>query len=649
MRTRTLRLLSIVTLTAILLTSIPWPPAPPPEAHAQGVPNAVIGFIRFIGALRRRNRVYREARVTQRDMDAYYDALHDTAAQQLIDNELMGTGELSTENRTRTRVYIRLQASLRAEQQAVTAQIEAEKNQARQEFNRNIGRQLVQILVQSPGGQQIIGDLRRTVGELRNLAAGLQSAIANNRPFDLIAQEFAGMAGDISILRNAAYNLGQRVGQKLDQLLGGAISRLDRAMGQAQSELGEAIGEIDEIDGELASLQTTERTPVSLVEEGGPLGEIRPVNRATAAVDAAAEAYTNVALVAAAIENPTEAQRGTMRDRIRQGLLEGRLDRLNQAGQRASHVSCTGVSQAQYQTAMAQLGSPPEQPLDPSTARYLVCRDPATDTVIYAALIGGSAEKATEIAEGQAEETEAVAPTVPVQPPPEDRCSLSGEGDFIIENLSIGSHSSTCEDLAYPFDMPAEPLLLIMAAGGKWTIVEESPVATTWAWQATQPTEGAVITGKAVDNGSTLDIDVEIRSVPTSSTNPLQPANANGYALLALLPLFPLSLRLNSRRRRRWVLLAIGVLALLLTAQSCDVQGTFSGSYSFPIPEEGFPCEVDPENPNLAEMPASSGQVVIQLIVTDEDETASCEITAHPSGLGVLKRDGFYSEIPSGE
>lgn len=646
---RRLRSLSIILLVTLLASQIPPLPAPP-EAHAQGqLANAVVGFFKVLGAFRRRNRVYREARATQGEMNAYYDELTSAAQGQLTERELMGTGRLNAENRSQLRVYMRLRAALLAEQQAVTDQIEAEKNQARQEFNRRLANELVQVLIRSPGGQSLLNDIRRGMDELRQAAQAVQTAIGEKRPFEALAQAFEDKAGDIPLLRDAAYNLGQHAGHKFDELLGGVISDVDRAMANVQAGMGDALAEINRVDAELARFDETERQPVSLVEEGGPLGQIYGVDRANAPADVAAQAYTNAAIIADALRNPSEAEKETMRDRIRSQLLADRLDRLDRASQLSTHVNCRGVGRGEYIQAMGQLGRAPEDPMDPDSAGYLVCRDTASGEIVHAALIGGSVAEATEVAEEMATEEDQT--EVPTEPPLlEDRCSLSGEGDFVIENVSLISTSSTCDDDAYPADSEAEIMLLIMASTGIWSIVEETPVQTTWGWRATQDLEGAIMQGTAIDNGSTLDIDVSM-TVPPSGASYLPPSvNGNGLALLGLLPMFPLALTIKSRRRRRWALLTIAFLSLLLTAQSCDVYGTLTGSYSFPLPPDGFPCEVPAENPNLAEMPGSSGQSAFQLTIDSYDEegqrTASetCEITAHMTGTGILKREGVYTQ-----
>jgi hypothetical protein len=246
--------------------------------------------------------------------------------------------------------------------------------------------------------------------------------------------------------------------------------------------------------------------------------------------------------------------------------------------------------------------------------------------------------------EGVAEEPEV--PTVPEEIAPlGDRCSLSGEGDFVIENLQISSVSNSCEDSQYPFGLAAEPLLVYLASTGRWVIVSDTEDATTWSWQATSDLQGAIVEGTAQTDGASLVIDTTLTVPPSGTSRVPLPSHANGLALAALLPMVPLAMSLSSSKRRRLALLSITFLALLLTAQSCDVYGSFTGHYTLPIPQEGFACEIPPENPNLAEMPGSSGQVSMQLAVVDDKGVAeSCTISASVTGVGILKQDGFYTE-----
>jgi hypothetical protein len=580
-------------------------------------------------------------------MDAYYDAMIDEARQQLQDREMIGDFDSAT--RSQLRSYIKMYEALQAERDAVTQMIESEKNDARREFNRSLTREVVGVLVRSPGGQSLIGDLRSTVGELRQAAQAVQAAIAEGRPFDALAQALADKVGDIPILRETAYEVGYAAGQKVDQLLGGVLTQVDQAMSNMQSGMGDALDKINEVDAELARFDETERTPVSLVEEGSPLSNIRGVDRANAAVDVAATAYTNAAIIAGAFQDPSNAEKDRMRDRIRDQLLADKLDRLGQVGQTMKTVVCQGVGRGEYIAAMGQLGRTPEEPLDPERSGYLICVDKATGALVHAALIGPAkvAEVTTTPDEiSDAEKTEAASTSeVPPPPPEEERCSLSGNGDFVIEGFEILSLSNTCENVDFSEGFQAEPLLIYLAVAGQWVMVDSTPVGNVWEWQATMPLEGAIVNGEARVVGTALDIEATI-NVPRSSSSIFpSPTRGHALALVVLIPLFPLASKVSSRRRRRIILLIITACVLLLSAQSCDIWGNMYGHYNFPIPENGFPCDVPAENPNLAEMPGSTGNFEFTFYsADDEGNVDKCTTRATVSGLGVLKREGFYNE-----
>lgn len=648
MRTKVFKVATLLVVISVLFSSLPVLPHTTQEAEAASpITNALIGLFNVIGAARRRNRVYREARATQSDMNAYYDALIDEAQQQLRDREMIG--DFDSETRSQLRSYIKMYEALHAEQEAVTQMIESEKNDARREFNRSLTREVVGVLVRSPGGQSLIGDIRSSVGELRQAAQAVQAAIAEGRPFDVLAQALADKVKDIPVLRDTAYQVGYAAGQKVDQLLGGVLTQVDQAMSNMQEGMGDALDKINEIDAELARFDERERTPVSLVEEGSPLSNIRGVDRANAAVDVAATAYTNAAIIAGAFQDPSNADKESMRDRIRDQLLGDKLDRLGQVGQGMKTVICQGVGRGEYINAMAQLGRTPEEPLNPDRVGYLVCVDKTTGALVSAALIGPAkvAEVTTTPDEvSEAEETEtASTEEAPALPPEEERCSLSGNGDFVIEGLEVLSQSNTCENVDFTSGVPAEPMLLYLAIGGRWVMVDSTPQGNVWEWQATMPLEGAIINGEARVVGTALDIETTVNVPRSSSSIVPSPTQGHAIALTALIPLFPLAAKITSRKRRRILLLIITACVLLLTAQSCDVWGNMYGHYSFPIPENGFPCEVPADNPNLAEMPGSTGNFEFTLYsADDEGNVQKCITRATVSGLGILKRDGYYNE-----
>lgn len=645
-----LKSIILILLVTLLFGELPAPLPSQTVAHAQGAPvNAVVALFNIIGAARRRNRVYREARATQREMDAYYDELLVEARSQLQERGLMGEGtqgNFTLENRGQLRVYIKMYEALEAEREAVTQQIEREKNDARRQFNRNLTNEVVGILIKSPGGQRLIGDMRGALGEMRAAVESIREAIENNRPFDALVAALQEKIEKVPVIRHAAQELGSVVAQKIDRLLGGVITRMEGIVDNVQGGMGDALDQINQLDSELARVDEKERVPVSLVEEGGVLSNIRGVDRANAVADVAAQAYTNAAVIAGALRNPTEEQRSTMRDRIREQLLADRLDRLSSFGSRTRYVDCQGVGQAVYNQAMVQLGRTPEIPQDTATSAYLVCRDKNSGAIVHAALIGPAmGASATQTAEAMAEEEEEEGtPTETTGAPPlEDRCSLRGNGDFVIENYSIRGGSSSCEDFNYPADAIGDPLLLYMAALGRWVVVAETPAGTEWQWQATEDLEGLIVGASAKTVGTTLEINASITAPPSEASRLPLRASSNGYALAMMLPLLPFTALVSSGKRRRVLMLLMTVLAFLLMAQSCTAYGTFSGSYAFPLPDDGFPCEVSPDNPNLAEMPASSGQVNFELTVIDEDSSETCSANASVSGLGILKRDGVYT------
>lgn len=651
MRQRILKSIILCMVLVLLFGELPGPLPTLPQAHAQGSPaNAVVALFNIIGAARRRNRVYREARATQRDMNAYYDELLVEARTQLQERGLMGQGtqgEFTLENRGQLRVYIKMYEALQAEREAVTQQIEREKNDARRQFNRSLTNEVVGILIKSPGGQSLIGDMRNTLGELRQAVEAVQDAIKNNRPFDALVAALQEKIEKVPVIRHAAQEIGSVVAQKIDRLLGGVITRMEGALDNVQGEMGQALDQVNQLDAELARVDERERTPVSLVEEGGVLSNIRGVDRANAVVDVAAQAYTNAAIIAGALQNPSEEQRSTMRDRIRDQLLGERLDRLSGFGDRTRHVACEGVGQAAYISAMQQLGRTPEQPANPSTSAYLVCKDKVSGTLVHAALIGpalGAEATLTAKAAGD-EEGDPTATTESEVSPLEERCDLSGNGDFVIENYQLSNVSNSCEESFLAPGWPAEPLLVYMAVAGSWVETSSSAVGREWTWQTTEDLEGAIVSATANTYGSALEIDVSITVPPSGSSLLPSPTRGHGYALAALLPLLPLTGMLSSRKRSRVLRVVLTILAFLLMAQSCDVYGSLSGSYSFPLPEDGFACEVPADNPNLAEMPGSSGHVTIELTaVDDEGNMESCGTSADVTGIGILKRDGFYTQ-----
>lgn len=148
--------------------------APPTPAITQPLPPGLreaTAFFNLLGSLNRRNRVYSEARRTQADVDAYCDKLRHEFAEDLVKGE-MPTAPLQKPVRS----LIRMTQALERERDAASAQIEAEKNDARRSFNSEVGANLFDLLIHSSGGQRLVSDIQPNTDRLRQAVELVQEA-----------------------------------------------------------------------------------------------------------------------------------------------------------------------------------------------------------------------------------------------------------------------------------------------------------------------------------------------------------------------------------------------------------------------------------------------------------------------------------------
>lgn len=402
MKNRTLSRLLIAVLVLALLTAdvAVLPGGSVEEAHAAGPWNAILGLFRVGGALHRRNEVYREAGATAPEINAYYDRLLEetrTTRQEMVTRAAAGET-----NPRLVRAYTRLEAALEGEREAAIQMIEAEKNEARQTFERTLTREVIRILIALPGGQRILGDLREAVSGAREAAKAVQIAAEEGRPIEALKDALAEKVGDIPIVQGAARELGSAVGHQVDRALGGLLTKLDRAVDNVQTGMDEALDALDEIDAELAAHDETEREPVSVVEDESLVAEVVPVDRVNAAADVAATAYVRAAEINGAL---AEGSRDTMHERVRGALLDERLEGIQQAasGEFAGQRYCTSVGRGEYEVAAEALGQTPQVPKDPEKATYLVCYDLQTQAPLFADVLGTEEEEEDDEEEAEAE------------------------------------------------------------------------------------------------------------------------------------------------------------------------------------------------------------------------------------------------------
>ena len=176
------RLTRFVTVTLVFILLLTAAPAPLPWAGVETAeaaflgPNGILGLFRIGAALAQRNRVYTEAGATAEEINAYYDGL--IARAQGVRKDFIAEARTGTRPAQFAPAYTRVEAALEAERRAAIQMIEAEKKQARRDFNRKLGKEITNILIAAPGGQRIIG---RGAGCAQGYAGGSGCAPGGGR------------------------------------------------------------------------------------------------------------------------------------------------------------------------------------------------------------------------------------------------------------------------------------------------------------------------------------------------------------------------------------------------------------------------------------------------------------------------------------
>ena len=355
-----------------------------PPAAAQVAPaNAALGLFRVINAINRRNRIYQAARDTQRDFNAYYSSLQNTARAQLVSGELnsLRQGETGLET-VRAAAYIRMTAALAAEQAAITRAIDAETKQARRDFNRTLVRQLQEVVIRLPGAQQILGEVRSLISNIRSTVIALQTAAASNQPLDVLTQRLAEQVSSSEIVQDRVRNLGSMLGPDLDRGLGGALTQVNNTIQDINREANQAVELLDGMDAQVAALDLSRAEVAEGGATVGPLN-IRLTDRATAVLDVASQGLAFLS----AMQGTGGTTREQMYQQIRTDLLQERNAQLLNAAQHVSQVVCTGVGRGDYEVAVGMLGKSPDTAADPEKATYMVCSDRDTGQPVRAWIV----------------------------------------------------------------------------------------------------------------------------------------------------------------------------------------------------------------------------------------------------------------------
>jgi hypothetical protein len=361
----------------------------PPAAQAQiPVANLAWGGARVLGAMVRRSQTYTAAAQTQRDFNRYYDRLQDTARTQLASGELSSLRNTQAGlQHVRMGAYIKVYEATDAEHRAVTRAIEAEKNEARRNFNRTVVREITSAVIRLPGAQQILTDVRGTIANLRAAVIALQSAIAAGRPFDQLREALANQVRDSAYMQDHVRYLGTLLGQDLDRAMGGALTRVDQALQRAQEEMAAAATGLDQIDAQVAAL-SIDSANVAPGDQTGSGSTIRATDGLNAALDAASNAIAFFGL----IQDSRGTTRNEMYQEIRSQMQQEHNVELLNAAMTVRLVTCTGVGRGEYVTAMGMLGRTPGTVPDPEDARYVVCTERQSGQPVSAYIVGGGVE-----------------------------------------------------------------------------------------------------------------------------------------------------------------------------------------------------------------------------------------------------------------
>lgn len=359
-----------------------------PVQAAPPAPNLIVGLFRFMAALEQRNRVYAEARATAAEINTYYDQL--IAQTDQMRREMVASAATGDTHPRLARAYTRIGAALEAERRAAIDMIEAEKQQARQDFLRRLGSEIRGILIGSPGGQKVLTEIREAIGGIREAAVAVQIAAEAGKPTNMLGEALARKVGGMGIVKDAARELGSMAGHQIDRGLGGLVSRIEGVIDNINTEVDGVIDWLDDMDSSIAQHQEQRREPVSLVGNRAHTNILIPVDRAAAAIDIAANAFARAAEQSGNLE--PGMTRDTMIDRIRADLLDARLSGIGAvvSGNLSGRVYCTGVGRGEYELAAQALGQIPEVSPNPERARYMVCYDLETGAPQLAKLFGSA-------------------------------------------------------------------------------------------------------------------------------------------------------------------------------------------------------------------------------------------------------------------
>jgi hypothetical protein len=196
-----------------------------PAVEAAG-PSDLVPFLRVLIGWRNRNRVYRTVNPFIAEKQAYYDALHAKAREQLAAREVVGLRD------SQVAAFVKVVGLIERERQATIDFAESEKRAARETFIDTLEDEIKSRMLASTPATRVLG--------------ALGNGVRSSRGFiDRALNELAGAGGGIVAEVHRARRIAARV-TLVGQLVGGTFGERIRAAGARVVELiDEPTGEIE--------------------------------------------------------------------------------------------------------------------------------------------------------------------------------------------------------------------------------------------------------------------------------------------------------------------------------------------------------------------------------------------------------------------
>jgi len=221
-----------------------------PASLTAGVSDVQAGGIPFFGlipAVIKRNRVYTTANAFIKDKAQYYDALRDTAAQQLLDRELtFGLRD------NQVAAYIKVVALLEQERDSMYDFAESEKKAARDEFIDVLQDELTNAMLATTPATRVLGAMTEGINSSQGFVESIISKLTGNA---------GGAFADLAKIRRIGDRMtivgqifGGNVGKSI-QKAGTKISRLASPTDSIESDLIKIQGELGALAGLVRGLQ----------------------------------------------------------------------------------------------------------------------------------------------------------------------------------------------------------------------------------------------------------------------------------------------------------------------------------------------------------------------------------------------------------